>query len=84
MAFTLSLVMRKSPKWTDQHEAELIRPAKLGYSAARLHVHFKRPIAFLAARAKRLGIVIKKPDRLPPRERSKITAGARMWPKSTN
>jgi hypothetical protein len=76
--------MRKSPTWTEEHEADFIRLVKLGYSAARLHVHFKRPIAFLLARAKGLGIVIKKPDRLPSQERSAITAGARMWPKSTN
>jgi hypothetical protein len=83
-AVTLSPVMRKTTTWTAQHEADLIWLAKLGYSAARLHVLFKRPIAFLIARAKRLGVVINKPTRLPYRERSAITAVAQMWPKSTN
>ena len=74
----------RPPHGPTNMEADLIRLAKLGYSAARFHVHFKRPIAFLIARAKRLGVVIKKPTRLPSRERSAITAGARMWQKSTN
>jgi hypothetical protein len=36
--------MRKTPLWCDEHEAEFIRLARLGHSAARLHVHFKRPM----------------------------------------
>jgi hypothetical protein len=61
--------VQKSPLWTDAYDAELRRLAEKGYSMARLHIHFKRPGAFISGRARALGMTIKKPARLPPEER---------------
>jgi hypothetical protein len=39
------------PIWTDLHDKELLgRLALMDYSAARLHVHFRRSVRFIVAR----------------------------------
>jgi hypothetical protein len=53
------------PIWTEQHDEEFARLAKEGYSALRLRVRFGKSAPFVAARAKALGIELKKPLRLP-------------------
>jgi hypothetical protein len=63
--------MRRSPTWTEAHDAEFRHLVQMGYSAARLHVHFHRSMVFVLGRAKVLGLTIKKPSRLPANERAK-------------
>jgi hypothetical protein len=62
--------MRKSSSWTEAQDAEFRRLVAMGYSAVRLHVHFKRPMSFILGRARVLGLTLKKPSRLPAIERS--------------
>jgi hypothetical protein len=62
--------MVSRPHWSDQNDAELKRLAERGYSFGRLSVAMKRPVAFLSRRVIALGISVKKPQRLPFKERS--------------
>jgi hypothetical protein len=61
--------LRKSSLWAEAHDAELRRLVAMGSSAARLHVHFKKPMVNILKRARALGLTIKKPTRLRSSER---------------
>jgi hypothetical protein len=62
-------MLRRSPAWMEENDAELRRLAEAGYSLVRLHLRFQRPSAFLAARLRTLGIKLKTPTRLPTDQR---------------
>jgi hypothetical protein len=55
--------------WSLEKDAELKRLAERGYTIMRLSIRLKRSPNFVNARAKALGVPLKKPQRLPCNER---------------
>jgi hypothetical protein len=67
-------MVTRAPPWTDKDDVVLRRLAERGYTVTRLCIAMKRPAGVLKARAKALGISLKKPQRLPSSERGLGTA----------
>jgi hypothetical protein len=59
--------------WTAETDAQLRLLAERGYTVARLSAIMQRSPVFLKARANALGVILRKLQRLPRNERSRLS-----------
>jgi hypothetical protein len=72
-------MVTRAPLWTKADDEVLRQLAERGYTATRLRLAMKRPLSFLTRRARHLGIIVKKPQRLPASERTFSGDSAYQW-----